>query len=294
MKPNPLVQPMQSLGELRGAYHREICKHLLANRSGVPNIADVGSKQSKEISRRLVKQLGHRLCRRPPSGQTAGSRFTSFTRDYLDAAFRLLHHLRPGDWLFSASQAGEGIGAYDQYEHLTELVRTVRQHKELAAALGVDYLVTPDIVIGRKPVEDAEINAEAEVVGESEEVAGLTPLRAANSSAPRLILHASVSCKWPIRSNRAQNARTEALNLIRNRKGKTPHIVAVVAEPLPSRIASIAMGTSDIDCVHHMALHELQTSVIECEFEGQLDLLETLVLGRRLRDISDLPFDLVT
>ena len=41
------------------------------------------------------------------------------------------------------------------------------------------------------------------------------------------ILHASVSAKYTMRSDRAQNSRTEALNLIRNRKGHLPHIVVV-------------------------------------------------------------------
>jgi hypothetical protein len=54
-----------------------------------------------------------------------------------------------------------------------------------------------------------------------------------------------LSSKWTIRLDRSQNSRTEALNLIRNRKCPLPHIV-VVTEPLPSRIASIAMGTGDI------------------------------------------------
>ena len=51
------------------------------------------------------------------------------------------------------------------------------------------------------------------------------------------------------------------MNLIRNRKGHTPHIVAVTAEPLPTRIASLALGIGDLDCVYHMALHELEIAV---------------------------------
>ena len=35
-----------------------------------------------------------------------------------------------------------------------------------------------------------------------------------------------------MRSDRAQYSRTEALNLIRNRKGRLPHIVVVTGEPL--------------------------------------------------------------
>ena len=43
----------------------------------------------------------------------------------------------------------------------------------------------------------------------------------------------------------------------RNRKGNLPHIVVVTGEPMPARIASLALGTGDIDCVYHFALYEL-------------------------------------
>ncbi|HBE52840.1 MAG TPA: restriction endonuclease, partial [Cyanobacteria bacterium UBA11369] len=89
-----------------------------------------------------------------------------------------------------------------------------------------------------------------------------------------------------------QNCRTEALNLIRNRKGKLPHIIVVTAEPLPSRIASIALGTGDIDCVYHFALYELMAAVREADLEDAAEMLRIMVEGKRLRDISDLPLDL--
>jgi hypothetical protein len=69
-------------------------------------------------------------------------------------------------------------------------------------------------------------------------------------------------------------------------------VVAVTAEPLPTRIASLALGTGDLDCVYHFALPEMQESTAETENEDQMDMLMMLIKGRRLRDISDLPFDL--
>ena len=130
------------------------------------------------------------------------------------------------------------------------------------------------------------------VVGEGEPICQYSPLRSSNRSDSSLILHSSISCKWTMRSDRAQNIRTEALNLIRNRKGNTPHIVAVTAEPLPTRIASLALGTGDLDCVYHFALPELREAVEEVGGEDQLEMLIGMINGRRLRDISDLPFDL--
>ncbi len=98
-----------------------------------------------------------------------------------------------------------------------------------------------------------------------------------------------------MRSDRAQNSRTEALNLIRNRKGHLPHIVVVTGEPLPSRLASLALGTGDLDCIYHFALYEMLEAVNEFGRQGREDIVETLnnlVLGKRLKDISDLPLDL--
>jgi len=63
-------------------------------------------------------------------------------------------------------------------------------------------------------------------------------------------------------------------------------------EPGPSRLASIAIGAGDIDCVYHFALVELLETISECGSEEAKDLMSTMTLGKRLRDISDLPLDL--
>ena len=276
-----------NLEELRETYHKAICQQVLGYRAKVPNIADKSSKRSIELAQGILTRIGYPPCPNTPTGQRAGALFESLTRDYLARAFALLEHLRPGNWIFSVH--GE-VTAFDQYEHLTDLARVLSQTPSLRATLG-DYLIKPDIVVGRSPVSDSEINKRADIL-EGDTAATLTPLRANNFPDPKPILHASISCKWTIRSDRSQNARTEGLNLIRNRKGSTPHIVIVTAEPLPSRIASVALGTGDLDCVYHMALYELSESVEAVGDETLSEMFDLLVDGKRLRDISDLPFDL--
>ncbi|MFR3275895.1 MAG: NgoMIV family type II restriction endonuclease [Sutterella wadsworthensis] len=58
----------------------------------------------------------------------------------------------------------------------------------------------------------------------------------------------------------------------------------------------LALGTGDIDCMYHFALYELVDAVREYgEANGREDIieqLETLIAGKRLKDISDLPLDL--
>ena len=253
--------------------------------------ADNGSP----ISMAIAEELAHILSRsagevrqtpKKPDGQRAGTSFERTVTDFIDKAFAYLSHLRGGRFV---CQHGGVITEYDQYAHLAVLEDLAKGHDELKTALGADYLIKPDIVIFRLPEPDASINANVSLV--SDEVARLTPLREANGGLPSL--HASVSCKLTMRSDRAQNSRSEALNLIRNRKGRLPHVVAATAEPLPSRIASLALGTGDLDCVYHFALPELREALDNLQNDEGIELVDAMVEGKRLRDIADLPLDLL-
>lgn len=283
-----------SLVALRKQYHAQLCEKIIRlsqeGGSEYPNFADRDNVSSRTIAWGIIRRMGCIANYQVISGQTAGRLFEALTKDFLASAFALLHHLRPGEWYYSTEVP---ISAFAQYEHLTHLEKLAEQNNDLATALGRDYIVHPDIVIGRRPMNNADINQYQLLISPEDEIAQLTPLRESNEPSALYILHASISCKWTLRSDRGQNARTEALNLIRNRKGHTPHIVAVTAEPLPTRIASLALGTGDLDCVYHFALPELQAAIVETNNVDQMDMLTTLVDGKRLRDISDLPFDLI-
>lgn len=282
-----------SLKDLRADYHRQICHdiiHLRANNAGdqFPNFADSSSRSSRSIACEVIRRLPYALRQTEVSEQTAGRSFEQATRLFLERAFGSLDHLRPGPWSYSAHP----VTAFAQYAHLADLEKAISASRELASALGREYVVHPDIVVGRRPVSDADINSRALLLDENGELARLTPFRAANSGTTHPILHACISCKWTIRSDRAQNVRTEPLGLVRHRKGHLPHVVAVTAEPLPTRIAALALGTGDLDCVYHFALCELQAAVSTSDNDDQMEMLDMLVDGQRLRDISDLPFDL--
>ncbi len=289
---------MSIFRELRDNYLKRLCtEQVLGLRKGIANIADVDNNSSKAIAFKLIEILQQRFCfqiqESPFAGQSLGTQFAAHSKNYLDEAFGRLRHIRPGNWFMSTSQNRQGIGAYNQYSHLIEIQQILIEHPNLKTALGSDYLITPDIIVGRFPVEDDELNSREILVESNDTTASRSPLRMANTSLNHLpTLHASISCKWTMRSDRAQNTRTEALNLIRNRKGKVPHIVVVTFEPLPTRLASIALGTGDVDCTYHAALDELIEAASETGRTDQLDMLLELVNGQRLRDISDLPLDL--
>lgn len=251
------------------------------------SIADSSSKPSKAIAAALVARLGPQAAGARLPGQTAGTGFESAVEIFLKETFPKLGILRCGRF---EVVRGSSIDAYEQYEHLAAVARATKENAALKVALGRDYLIKPDVVVVRHPETDEAINGGSPLIDDT--VARLTSIRLKNNR--RAILHASVSCKWTIRSDRAQNTRSEALNLIRNRKGRLPHTAVVTAEPMPTRIASLALGTGDIDCVYHMALHELRESIKDLgeHFEIALELLDTMIEGKRLRDISDLPLDL--
>ena len=60
---------------------------------------------------------------------------------------------------------------------------------------------------------------------------------------------------------------------------------------MPNRLASLVLGTGDIDCEYHFALYELVRAVKEVGSEDAAEM-EKLVQGKRLKDISDLPLNL--
>jgi NgoMIV restriction enzyme len=265
-----------------------------STRTSAPRLvsnADSGNKTSISLAWKVASALGPitTVAKKPP-GQRLGDNFEKAVFRFLQTTFPKLKHLRPGRWKMDqvTSRSGLGIASFQQYSHLSLLSDLAKQHKQLATVLGNEYLVAPDIIIARKPEDDPSINVTELLI--DDHVATFSSLR--EKANQELILHASVSCKWTIRSDRSQNARSEALNLIRNRKGRNPHVIVVTAEPLPGRLASIALGTGDIDCVYHFALHELTRAVRELDLADSADTLQMLVDGRRLRDISDLPLDL--
>ena len=286
---------MKTLAELRRIYHDKVGSQIIrfSKKDGraFPNFADGSSQSSVLIANGIATALKFPIKKNPNiKGQTAGNLFEKLTCEFIENAFTAIRHLRPGRWRYLTAQTQ--ISNFVQYQHLETLDSLVSDNQTLSTALGHGYIVTPDIVIARYPATQDEVNVSKAFLDDSS-MASLTPFLDGNHSTSVPFLHASISCKWTIRSDRSQNTRTEALNLIRNRKGNLPHIVAVTAEPLPMRIASLALGTGDLDCVYHFALDELREA---CKTiprgEDQLEMLETMIQGNRLRDISDLPFDL--
>ncbi|MFJ8791123.1 NgoMIV family type II restriction endonuclease [Streptomyces sp. NPDC102462] len=160
------------------------------------------------------------------------------------------------------------ISDFSQYAHLGTLKRAVSKNAVLSADLGLDYLIKPDVTIG---------------VTHASTLAGSDPF-----------LHAAVSCKWTIRSDRVQNIRHEFLQMIRHRRGRLPHLVTVTAEPMPSRIAAIARGTGEVDAVYHIAFDALKNAVEAVGSKQQKNDLAECIGQGRLRPYEALTATLTT
>ena len=283
---------MESLiAQERKKYHESLLREgvLTIDKNGIPSNADKSSKISVSIALGIANRLMAETHDKSV-GQTSGAKFEQLNMEFLSSTFPKLQNLRPGTWHITklGNRNSMKTSSFAQYEHLDYLNRLTAYDRKLAASMGNDYMVAPDVVVYRYTVSDEDINEAQVFVDDS--VCTMADLRKKNGGLP--ILHASVSAKWTMRSDRAQNSRTEALNLIRNRKGNLPHIVVVTGEPMPARIASLALGTGDIDCVYHFALYELVDAVKEIGAEDALEMLNVLIEGKRLKDISDLPMDL--
>lgn len=220
-----------------------------------PNVSDAASTTSIAIAKHMFERLGVTRVSNEP-GQTLGSRFEAAILALLEAELPILAPHRTWE------VASRPITEFAQYAHLArvkELLANADPQGTLRSELGTDYIIKPDVTVG-------------------------TP---ASKGLP--FLHAAVSCKWTIRSDRVQNIRHEGVVLTRHRRGRQPHVVTVTFEPLPSRLASIARGTGEVDCVYHADLQDLLAAVREAGGSTELDILEELVEQDRLRPLWALP-----
>jgi hypothetical protein len=216
----------------------------------VPNFADVDNAESMRIGAGILDELAVTRDEVSDVPKDPGGPLEQEVRDDLASTLPGLHPDR--GWLVAR---GVIITKFDQYAHLSQVDELVRANPELRITIGTDYLIKPDVTVA---------------LGNLSTSSGLPPL------------HAAISCKWTIRSDRVQNIRHECLQMIRHRRGRQPHLVTVTAEPLPSRLASIARGTGEVDAVYHVAYDAMEVSVARNANADQQDAWREVVGQRRL------------
>ncbi|MFJ4812255.1 NgoMIV family type II restriction endonuclease [Streptomyces longwoodensis] len=228
-----------------------------------PNSADSSSTPSKALAAKILDYLGVAPgIVLPETPSHPGPQLEEKTREHLAGILPVANPSRT--WHVDRKKV---IADFSQYSHLRKLQRAVDKNPVLSADLGFDYLISPDVTVG------ASVSGSADT---------------------ELFLHAVVSCKWTIRSDRVQNIRHEFLQMIRHRRGRLPHLVAVTAEPMPSRIAAIARGTGEVDAVYHIAFDALRDAVKTVGSMQQKNALAEAIDQGRLRSYADLADSLAT
>jgi hypothetical protein len=244
-----------------------------------PNLADLSGTGSTRIAGRVYQILGipmtqivrHDIGDLEKSTNDNESRSSTGTAAGTELELGLERDIREGlqdqapgrDWLVTRSGSA---GQFAQYQHLAHLQQLFESDRTLKTTVGRDYEVSTDVMVG---------------------------LPSQWATAAKYILHAAISSKLTIRSDRVQNVRVEFGSLVRNRRGRLPHLVVVTAEPLPSRIISIGRGTGEIDTVYHLLFDEISEALGSLRTEGRhmerqwSDWCE-LVDMRRLRPYSEL------
>lgn len=220
----------------------------------VPNSADVDSAESLRLAAKVLEALGVPSHVQSHVPANPGGPLETCIKKDLETTLPTLDSDR--HWQV---RNGGLITEFAQYAHLKAVDALVQENPALRITVGRDYLIRPDVTVGLLDLD----------------VLGSPPF-----------LHAAVSCKWTIRSDRVQNIRHEYGQLVRHRRGRQPHLVAVTAEPLPSRLASIARGTGEVDAVYHVAYEQLNAAVGEIANDEQKAAWEECTGQRRI-----LPYD---
>ncbi|MEV4104740.1 NgoMIV family type II restriction endonuclease [Nonomuraea sp. NPDC049649] len=226
----------------------------------VPNSADTDSYQSVALAADILNHLGV-----PPGVPSAvpanpGPALESLVEDDLKA--QLFQHHSGQPWIVSRKRF---VADFSQYQHLRAVDNLVKDDPTIAVTIGQDYVIKPDVTVA---------------IG--------------NPSGGSPFLHAAISCKWTIRSDRVQNIRHEFNQMIRHRRGRQPHLVTVTAEPLPSRLQAIARGTGEVDAVYHIAYDALAAAVQNVGNSTQRTAWEECVQQGRVLNYASLIPTLIT
>lgn len=234
-----------------------------------PNGVDVQNNESIWMATRILESLGKpnpNLMHDPdfnvPEAKASGKPLEDAVRDYLANELQRLDPSR--EW---EVRRDRNVWDFSQFEHLKALNDLIKEDENLRVTVGRSYTIKPDVTVGIKG----------------------TPTFGTNPW-----LHAAASCKWSIRSDRVQNIRHENNQLIRLRRGRLPHLVSVTAEPLPSRLISIARGTGEVDITYHIAFDQLTAAVAESDNKKERDEFDEIVGQNRLRDFKYIAEDFVT
>ncbi|MEU1779726.1 NgoMIV family type II restriction endonuclease [Streptomyces abikoensis] len=272
---------------------------LCGYRNGKPNTSDANDKQSIDLGDVFFSVLGIPTGTGEPStpiGQLMADEVTADLQKYLKVEAPHLSVIPE-----------KPFTGFEQYGHLTA-VRALRgdMSRDVMGAvnamrIGSSTIVTEDDARDALFAHLDRIQDEIEKAGarqrdlldllgeESLLKLDITVSRESSSPAapegglPHLV--AGLSLKWTLRTDRAQDCRSQGSKLAALRRGRMPHFAAVTMELRPAMLALLGRGSGDLDCVYHLNLPALSDAIDEyCSGSARRARLEIRDKFRRLRD----------
>ena len=252
----------RALRDARQEYHWSLQQRLWSVSGGLPSNSDPASRISVEIGFALAEALGATADLPQLDGPAAGVEFERRTERFIENALSCVDEVTQADWRI---ETGSSIVEFERYDHLNGVRRAAATNDELGGLLYGDYTLAPGVFVGRKLKSNHP------------------------ASLGSAVLSGVVACKWTIPRDIDQRP----INLLRCPELPAGRVAVVTAEPLPGRMASIAIGTGK-PCMYHVALEELQDILAQKRWYESQEMLEIMVDQGRLRDILDLPLNLTS
>jgi len=279
-------------------FAKDLCRY---RTNGKPNTSDASDDLSVEIGEALFDVLGVSRVRTGEKDEPTGSQLAkTVTSD-------LLERFAPaGTTEISAERK---LFEFEQYRHLgvirdvkpgtskefnaawRRLTTHVRKRATGADVARVDAMI--EAVERSMDASDAALRKLLDELGD-ESLLGLDLTVARRGTSERLPrLELGLSLKWSLRTDRAQDCRSQGAKMSALRRGRMPHFAVVTMEPRPYMLNLLGGGSGDVDCVYHLDVPAL-TEAVDAVYgktaqrrRGR-DQFRRLVQQRRIRDYDDL------
>lgn len=279
------------------AFARDLCGY---RAHGKPNTSDASDQFSVDLGQALFEALGVQADAEgvEPTGAPFSQRVANDLQIRARAAESPLVVLPE-----------QPLNAFEQYTHVTAL-------RQVASGPSKDYVSAWKRLVrfARSVVRDgdarrvrldgliedvetalaADTDARRLLVDQvGEESLLKLDVTAALPGIDKPLLEVGLSLKWSLRTDRAQDCRSQGAKMSALRRGRMPHFAAVTMEPRPYMLNLLGGGSGDVDCVYHLDLPALTLAVEEMcggrrQRQAALRTFHRLVDQRRLRDYDEL------
>lgn len=279
----------------------DLCKYRASH--GMPNTSDSNDKASVALGQAMFDAMG--VARDATGSEPTGSPLARMVAADLAASIA-----GTGSSVSVATE--QHLNKFQQYRHVGAI-------GDLAADPSRAYstawrrlrdevgkrVTTPPSAVARmqtlltavEAAVDEEVETRrgilAEVGSESLLRLDVTAAEAQDGRLPELLV--GLSLKWSLRTDRAQDCRSQGAKLAALRRGRMPHFATVTMEPRPYMLNLLGGGSGDVDCVYHLDLAAL-TVAVDSVYGGRTDkasrntkdTFRRLVDQRRVRDYDEL------